>query len=954
MAIPTLVQHAGGDVVSGTSFTSAALAAPATAGNALVIGISGDKNTGALSGLPAGWQIVAQLPSTSVSQYLAFGTAVGGETTVSCTLGSAGGGNGNSGWIAELSQAGAGAWSQVATSAQHATDESTATVWATTSSGVASRDGLGIGIASCDSALNITAGSWSSSALTSRYDTPVTGGTGGGGASTHIGTAGVTAGSSLGSTWTTTSGGADQLSASLMVIGRAAVGPPIVTATVEVEFVPGSGTWVDITDRCIDPQIVRPRTVPGEGAAPTTLTVTLKNHPSTVAGVGFGYCPFVPNSPASKYWPNVVSDRRVRVTATSGVTSWVRFLGFVDKWLPEMPDGAAASATTTLTASDALSRYSRKRVLSYYGESLLADANVDYWPFDDPTDSATVRGLSGSPVAYPGRDGLVVQPNRPPGSATLGAPDGGHLGDGQIQFTRGDDNTPAPVVLLTTRPGVLVNGFSASYRLTNDPKGSTGDDAVSGYNSAGELLWRWDATLSAGTIVWNLYDSAGVAKSFWDTRGPRDEGWHWWQVVFTSTGSVLRLREKGGSSLALGSFVWTYDPRTVAYIVVGGNMIPQRKGKQGNTLLGDISSFAVHYATGTAFSYSEFTVPGVSTDADRVTLFLNQQGAAINSLTGGAVTPGSSTDARQLMYTNETRDLLSRWNEHALTTGGHLCTLPDGRRRYRLASQARPLTVSLTLDAADDLDIPTGGWSGVQDEKPTRITATGPVGSITLVDAAAESGLAMSLEGTSLTTSAGTLGLAQSAAAYVMGGDQARLSSFGVDLTLTGTDKVAAAMALTPGDRVRITGLPSEYIGLTYAEVYASGWTEVYGSKSRSCAFVFDTDPADDPAEGVLDNAEYGRTAWGDGVATVTGGTCVGNTGTGNVIITSSSPASTAAGDYPVDLDWLGEAITVTAPGGSTSPQTFPVTARGVGPTVARVHAAGEAVDAWHAATAAL
>ena len=730
--------------------------------------------------------------------------------------------------------------------------------------------------------------------------------------------------------------------------------PPIVTCKVEVEFVPGSGTFVDISDRVIDVQITRPRTVPGEGAAPTTASISLKNHPSTTAGVGFGFCPFVPNSPTARFYPNLVSDRRVKVTAMSGASSWVRFLGFVDKWLPDMVGGASASATVQLTASCVLSRYSRKRVLSYYGQTLLADQYVDYWPFDDPTDSATVRGLSGSPVTYPGRDGLVVQPNRPPGSATLSAPDGGHLGDGQIQFTRGNDNTPAPVVLLTTRPGQLVNGFSASYRLTNDPKGSTGDDAVSGYDAAGNLLWRWDATLSAGTIVWNLYDVSGTARSFWDTRGPRDEAWHWWQVVFGATTTTIRLREKGGGGVSLGSSVWPYDPRNVAYLVIGGNMIPQRKGKQGNTLLGDISSFAVSYDPGISYAYSEFTGPGISTDAARVTLFLASQGLALDTLVGGSVTPGAGTDDRQLMYTNATKNLLDRWNEHTLTTGGHLCTMPNGPRRYRLASEARPLTVALTLDAADDLDIPTGGWSGVQDEKPTRITATGPVGSITLIDTAAESALGMSLEGGSLTTSAGTLGLAQSSAAYVMGGKKARLSSFGVDLTLTGTDKTAAAMALSPGDRVRITGLPAEYVGLTYDDVYASGWVETYVGRTRSAAMVFDTDPADDPAEGVLDNAEYGRTAWGDGVATVTGGSCVGITGTGNVIITSSSPASTAAGDYPVDLDWLGEAITVTAPGGSTSPQTFPVTARGVGPTVARVHAAGEAVDAWHAATAAL
>jgi hypothetical protein len=99
----------------------------------------------------------------------------------------------------------------------------------------------------------------------------------------------------------------------------------------------------------------------------------------------------------------------------------------------------------------------------------------------------------------------------------------------------------------------------------------------------------------------------------------------------------------------------------------------------------------------------------------------------------------------------------------------------------------------------------------------------------------------------------------------------------------------------------------------------------------------------------VFDDAEYGRFAEGDGVATVTGGTTVGTTGTGTLIVTTTSPLTTAAGDYPMDLDWNGERITVTAPGGAVSPQTFPVTVRGVAPTVARSHATGEVLEVWNA-----
>lgn len=721
--------------------------------------------------------------------------------------------------------------------------------------------------------------------------------------------------------------------------------PPLVTRTIEVEFVPGSGTWVDVSDRCEGLTITRPRADLATGASVTTMTATLQNHPAAN-----GFCPFTPDNPGSQYYPDVERDRRVRVTAISSAISYVRFLGFVDKWEPEMSAGAAGQSTVTLSASCVLSRYARRRVLSYYGESVLAQTNIDYYPFDDPADSATVRAFSGDAATWPPRPGVVVVPNKPPGSMTLSAPDGGHLMDGQVEFSRGDNNTPAPVILLELRPGQSLAKVSASFKLATDPAGSSGDDALVGYDINGNLLWAWSATLTAGTITWNLYDASGASRSFWDTTSPRDDAWHNWALKFTSaTASQIVLTEKGGFSRILGSFVWTNDPRPTAFIVVGGRMVPRAKGKQSNTLQGSISSLLVNYS-GTTFDFSEFCVPGITSDADRVVSFLNGQGAALNALTGTPVTP--SADARQVAYTNKTGNLLDRWNEHVITVAGHLSTDPTGKRRYLTAEDCRPITVALTLDVADDLDIPSGGWAQVKDEKPTRVTGEGPVGSVTVIDEETEAATGLQLDGPTISTSAGVLALARSAAGRLMAGRLARLSQFGIDLTRTGTDKVAAVMALRQTDRIRVNGLPPEYLGLTYQDVYASGWTETYPAPSGAL-FQFDTDQADDPPEGRLDDAEYGRISMGDGAATVTGGTCVGITGTGTIIVTSTSPASTTAGDYPANFGWNGEEVTVSVPGGSTSPQTFTVTARGVGPTVARVHASGEPVDVWHGATVA-
>ena len=181
------------------------------------------------------------------------------------------------------------------------------------------------------------------------------------------------------------------------------------------------------------------------------------------------------------------------------------------------------------------------------------------------------------------------------------------------------------------------------------------------------------------------------------------------------------------------------------------------------------------------------------------------------------------------------------------------------------------------------------------------------------------------------------------------------LEQLTVDLANTGNDLWASTLALELGVRIRLSNLPSTYYGWTYADVYPYGWTEEWDQQRAK--FTFDTEPADAPPEGYVDDATYGRTSGDSGTATVTSGTAVGTTGTGTMVVTTSTgPAlSNAAGDYPQDFDWNGERVTVTAaPAAAASPQTLTITARGVAPSVARSHSAGEPITPWLQATATL
>lgn len=721
---------------------------------------------------------------------------------------------------------------------------------------------------------------------------------------------------------------------------------PTVAGKLEVEFVPGSGVYVDISARASDVSIDHPEVRPGpDDTAPTTLTATLRNYPDAT-----GYCPFTPNNPAGAYYPNIDSDRRVRYTAiVAGTTSYVRFWGWADRWVPDAPDGTSVSSTVTLTASDIFSRYARRKMLTPYGEQIGTYASSLYYPFDEEPDASTVRVVSPTPGASPG---IVVQPvSKFIGSATFAQPDGGHLTDGQIDFTRGDDNSPAPVLLLPLRsdeinnPPIRISGW---FKLAADPKGSTGDDILAGYGRTGGLLWTFSVSVTAGLVTWSLNDQDGVQRSFWATGAPRDEGWHYWTLWFlSSTNTQMNTRTRGDTGQqAFGSLTWPYDPRPARYLIVGGHMNPFIKGKQRNTFLGSVSSISVQYTT--TFDSALFGNPGIVMEAGYFRALLGTQSLALDTMVGGWA--GSTADeTTPVMVTTESDNMLDRWNELARSTGAYLSTQPDGKRRFIAARSANTSTVSTLLDANQDLHMPAGGWSQLLQETPTRVTVTSPEGTAVVVDSVRETLTGTTLEGPTVSTM-GTLDTAKNVAGQILSRRAARLT-VGMDVTVAFADKSTDMFAnMLAGRRLRINNLPLQYLGVYYIDYYVAGWTETYTGDGGLAAFLLKLDPADDPPAGAFDDAEYGRFGMAT-TSTVTGGTCVGTTGTGTIIMTTSTPLATTAGNFPMDLDWNGERITISGVTGASSPQTANVTARGVSPSVARVHTTGEPVNIYHQLT---
>jgi hypothetical protein len=150
-------------------------------------------------------------------------------------------------------------------------------------------------------------------------------------------------------------------------------------------------------------------------------------------------------------------------------------------------------------------------------------------------------------------------------------------------------------------------------------------------------------------------------------------------------------------------------------------------------------------------------------------------------------------------------------------------------------------------------------------------------------------------------------------------------------------------LTLKIGDRVRLTNLISTQFGRTYLDTYVQGWSESLNAQGYT--FTFDLDAADIPSEAKFDDATYGRFAAGDGVLTLT--STITSSDTSISVTSTGLPLTVLAGSYPMDLDLNGERVTVaSAPASATSPQTLTVT-RGVAPSIARAHTAGEAVEVY-------
>lgn len=692
--------------------------------------------------------------------------------------------------------------------------------------------------------------------------------------------------------------------------------------------------------------VTRGRSSEADDAQPGVLSGVLDNAGGTVGVAQTGR--FTAGNPLSSLYPNVKDGVRTRFTVTRGGVSSVRHRGRLAVGTPQVPGDGPARAEVAVSSTDVLGQWAQQTLACDFVERWKASSRsftCDVFPFDETANTpATFRNVgSGAGTAS------LIRPLTGVGAVAMATPEGVML-DSSVELTAA--SAVGPIISLTTSIAAgsvtdIVIPFRTADRTLN---GGADKWIASGLDAGGNVLWSLRLKDNAGQCDLNLYDSSGA---FVDTLlyafsavGAASGNDQWFSLRMVYSGGVpeVFLHRATDATIVYGNATGMPDARNTAQVVLGGQANRRLKGKQTNCTSVKFGAVGI---SANVPGHQDFLAPNYTTTAQTRIADLAFYMNSSSSLSGSR----NRAVARKLLTGRTAFDAVV---EVARTCGAVVVAdlSAAGTVKFIDSDQQRLATVAITVDAEGDADGSAGlpmRIGGV----PSVVTATYPGGQVTYTDSSRQR-----IDGQVETCAADDTLALDPAAALANSSRLPRLEQLVVDIAGASNDLWSSMMGLELGARIRVnlgtagTPLVTMY-GRTYFDVYAVGWSEHYGE--GVAYWVIDTVPADDPVDGAFDDTDRGRFSATAGTMTVTSGTAVGTTSTGTIVVTTTGGAptwSTAAGDYPLTADWNGELVTITsAPAGSASPQTLTITARGVAPSVARSHSAGEPIDVAYPAS---
>lgn len=575
----------------------------------------------------------------------------------------------------------------------------------------------------------------------------------------------------------------------------------------------------------------------------------------------------------------------------------------------------------TITASDVFYVANRTQ-LSDLARAIGSIGSYLYWPLNDAAGSAQALEMSGNQGPS-----LVLDPILTP-MLTMGVSSTGPSSDTQATLA----NSASVVQYFKTVTGFPLISYPAgsygAWGMWVTPQTAVFNVELDVFlaNGAEHQLTVVNNGLGLGTTVQftstlGTSGSAALATVPWSSGAA-----HYISAVITYSGTAFTLTlYVDGVAVATGTRTATgvtnagMQPTTVRVSIGDGSTF----STVSLAHISHTSAYRDEWSAGATTEAAKFaavmqTIPGVqigSIDANLSTAQVDQ--STTSNVAAWAVLCDLARTEQGHIYTSTAGPLLS----------------PTTTVNFR--ARTRPSTVTLTLDAALDLD-------GVPpfDRDITNlfgvVSATGPTQSVTVTDAAAIArvGNASTSETVDLANYTDLLGYAQD---RMQRGKNVALKVQQVVVnTVTSTVTLAQLLALTPGDRIRVTNLPSGPLGFTQWDGWFLGADEVHNYLGD--VFTLYMAPVL-PATGVYDTDLFSAGTDLSLNASITSGA------TSFVVATANTLTFLETVQVPYTLQIDQEQVTVTACTAlSGTTQTVTVT-RGANGTTAAAHNAGALVD---------
>lgn len=516
----------------------------------------------------------------------------------------------------------------------------------------------------------------------------------------------------------------------------------------------------------------------------------------------------------------VHEDQPLRVTLTKGATTSQRFTGLVDDWPNTWENPTGRTSRVEVSAIDRLARLTRTEITgTLYANEILADQPILYWPLTDATGSAAAVEASGLGRGSLARGG--------PGSAMGFGATAGAAVDGQTsaEFAEGE------YLRRTKLPGWNLADFTVELVFANngDPDGYLIRLVNTDTSSFESVEFTFP---SGGALLAHITDADGTDAAFGSAMGYADGDTH--HVAVTCTGSSARLYLDGTlvQTISTAALTPTTPARMSAFV--------------GQGLIGYMSHIAVYdqaLAADRIASHAAAALDGAVTETsdERLTRLARYGGLAAADLDleagvleGLAIQTFDSTslvDAMQAVVTSE---------------GGVMFIAGDGRltfhsRRHRAVTSTSTPGVAI---AVEDTDGAPRVATSRRDYLKNYVTGSRSGGSQQLArDQASIDAVGQYPDdlGELLVTTDDEVKAAIRWRLVTHKTPRQRLASVTVDLLTLDDALVEAILALELGDRVTVSGFPTQSAFAT-ADMLIEGWDE--SITDSSWEITFNTVPA--------------------------------------------------------------------------------------------------------------